>query len=179
MRTVVKTIAATTTLMLAAGAAFAGSDYLLTFGVGKGDAANGAAPAPIPVQSFSWGTSNPTTVGSGGLSAGKVNVQDLSVMRATPRDSSTGVASGRSVAPVAAAAPAVGDTRTIVVDMQESPALAASGLVQACATGKHLASVTLTGPNGTVTLQDVVVASCAVDGARRKGEFTGHVTLIK
>ena len=185
MRTFHQSAAAAATLLLVAGAALAASDYYLTFGDRKGDAADGAAPAPIEVQSFSWGMSNPTSVGGGGLSAGKVNVQDLSVMKAAPRDSSTGLATGRRAATAATAtvgavaAPVVGEIRTIAVDMRESPTLAASALVQACASGAHIPSITLTGPNGTVTMQDVVVTSCAVEGARRKGEFTGHVTLIK
>ena len=179
MRTFPKSAASAATLLLAAGAAFAASDYYLTFGDRKGDAADGAAPAPIEVQSFSWGMSNPTSVGSGGFSAGKVNVQDLSVMKAAPRDSSTGMATGRRTATAAVAVPVAGEIRTITVDMRESPTLASSALVQACASGAHIPSLTLTGPKGAVTMQDVVVTSCAVEGARRKGEFTGHVTLIK
>lgn len=43
----------------------------------------------IEIYSFSWGASNPTTVGSGtgGLSAGKVSVSSFSVMKKTDKTS--------------------------------------------------------------------------------------------
>lgn len=43
------------------------------------------ANGPIEIFSFSWGASNPTTVGSrtGGLSAGKVSISSFNVMKKT------------------------------------------------------------------------------------------------
>ena len=43
----------------------------------------------IEIYSFSWGASNPTTVGSGkeGLSAGKVSISSFNIMKKTERSS--------------------------------------------------------------------------------------------
>ena len=45
----------------------------------------------IEIYSFSWGASNPTTVGSGGtgLSAGKVSVSSFNIMKKTEKSSAT------------------------------------------------------------------------------------------
>jgi type VI secretion system secreted protein Hcp len=58
----------------------------------KGEAtADGLKPATgwFEIYSFSWGASNPTTVGSGatGLSAGKVSVSSFNVMKKTEESS--------------------------------------------------------------------------------------------
>src|SRR5262245_51625428 len=96
--------------MLGATPALGASDYLLQLDGVQGDSATKGHPAPIEISSWSWGASNPTSVGSTGMSAGKVNVQDMTVMSATaattgvvaPRDPTTGQASGkRSAQPVA------------------------------------------------------------------------------
>ena len=187
MRTSLKPVFITAAaLTLAAGAAGAASDYLLTIGDIKGEAVGGS---PIEVHAYSWGASNPTSVGSGGLSAGKVNFRDLSRTPVKePRDPSTGQASGKRVAPAdvsgdgqaaAVVAPHPGEVRSLTLAMRESPTLAASPLVRACATGKHFGSVTLNGRGSTIVLKDVMVSSCAVEANQRKLELTGHVTLIK
>lgn len=41
----------------------------------------------VPLHSFSWGVSNPTSIGSSGLSAGKVSLSDLSIMKRVDRTS--------------------------------------------------------------------------------------------
>jgi type VI protein secretion system component Hcp len=172
-----RSVAMTSALMMLTGTAFAASDYLLQLDAGKGDSVS--APATIEVQSFSWGASNPTSVASSGMSAGKVNVQDLSVTRVSaPRDVATGQASGKrigaaAVVTPASVAPAVGEMRTVAVDLRESPSLGA------CATGKHFPKATLSGKGQSITLEDVVVSSCTVSGAMRRVEYTGHVTLMK
>jgi type VI secretion system secreted protein Hcp len=76
-------------LALAAPAARA-DDMFLQLGDVVGDATAGGYEKWIAVLSWSWGASNPTTVGPRtGLSAGKVSVSDLSLMKvadsATPR----------------------------------------------------------------------------------------------
>src|SRR6187549_3704613 len=45
----------------------------------------------IEIYSFSWGASNPTTVGSGstGISAGKVSLSSFNVMKKTEKSSNT------------------------------------------------------------------------------------------
>jgi type VI protein secretion system component Hcp len=67
--------AMTTAALLAAGPAQAGKS---TITLSIGDQSS-------PVSAYSWGASNPVSVGSGGggAGAGKVNVQDLSVSKET------------------------------------------------------------------------------------------------
>ena len=45
----------------------------------------------IEIYSFSWGASNPTTIGSGkeGISAGKVSISSFNIMKKTDKSSST------------------------------------------------------------------------------------------
>lgn len=65
--------------LLMSSAAYAASDYLLELGDVKGESratfgsggGGGGSGGQIEVQSFSWGASNPTSVGSSGMSAGK------------------------------------------------------------------------------------------------------------
>jgi hypothetical protein len=125
------------------------------------------------------------------LSAGKVNVQDLSVTAVSaPRDAASGQATGRrgqvATAAVSAAAavaePNAGEMAAFSVAVRESPTrnnTGGSSLARACASGKHFPSATLTANGRSYTLQDVVVSSCAVSGEMRTAELKGHVTLIK
>jgi type VI protein secretion system component Hcp len=186
MRMMIKA-AAGAALLTATFATYAASDFLLEIEGVKGEAS--AAPATIEVQSFSWGPSNPTSVGSSGMSAGKVAVHDLSRAVVSPRDPASGQASGKRMAVVdastsgaahAALAPAdTGQIRSFTAMVRESPTRASTGIARACATGQHISKATLRGPRQTVSLDDVVVSSCTVVGDMRKYEFTGHVTLIK
>jgi hypothetical protein len=187
MRTTIKAAVFGAVLLCAALTAQAASDYLLEIDGMKGEA--GATPSTIEVQSFSWGASNPTSVGSSGMSAGRVAVQDLSHAVASPRDAATGQASGKRMATVdagavstssVALAPAdAGQTRSFTVMVRESPTKAPSSLVRACTSVQHISKATLRGPRQTVSLDDVVVSSCTLVGDMRKYEMTGHVTLIK
>jgi type VI protein secretion system component Hcp len=171
------------------GLAFAAADYFLKIdGI---DGESSSAPN-VEVQSFSWGASNPSSVGSSGMSAGKVNVQDLSITTASaPRDAASGQATGRrsatSTAAAVSAAPVVaepksGEMASFSVAVRESPTLSSTGgssLARACASGKHFPSVTLTARGISYTLQDVAISSCTVSGEMRTAQLTGHVTLIK
>ena len=187
MRMYIKAAAAGAALMATSITAIAASDYLLEIDGVKGEAS--AAPATIEIQSFSWGASNPSSVGSSGMSAGKVAVQDLSRAVVSPRDAASGQASGKRVAAAdvsgdgvasATLAPAdAGKIRSFTAMVRESPTKASTGITRACATGQHISKATLRGPRQTVSLDDVVVSSCTVVGDMRKYEFTGHVTLIK
>jgi type VI secretion system secreted protein Hcp len=56
------------------------SDYLLELDGVKGESKDDVHKETIEIASWSLGASNPTSVGSGGLSAGKVSYSDLSVM---------------------------------------------------------------------------------------------------
>ena len=161
-------------MTLATGAAVAASDYLLTIDSPKGGDAATGGQGSIEIQSYSWGASNPTSVGSSGMSAGRAKAPDQAQTPVkAPRDISTGQSSGRQ------AAPQVGDTRTLMLAVRESPTLVSSPVMSACASGKHLGSVTLTGRGGAIELEDVMVTSCAAGAGMRKFELTGHVTLIK
>jgi type VI secretion system secreted protein Hcp len=62
--------------------------YLKIDGV-EGEAMHAKHSKEIEIYSFSWGASNPTTVGSGsgGLSAGKVSVSSFNIMKKTDKTS--------------------------------------------------------------------------------------------
>jgi hypothetical protein len=76
---IIRTLAtASLAVMLMSSGAYAASDYLLELGDVKGESkakfgggGGGGSGGQIEVQSFSWGASNPTSVGSSGMSAGK------------------------------------------------------------------------------------------------------------
>lgn len=205
-----KWLAMAVSLALAMGTApaIAATDYLLEL-----DGVDGEAAAPkdhkewIEVSSFSWGVSNPTHVGSSGMSAGKVAVQDLSVHATAPAPGSTsvarergsGLATGkRTHEPVATTqpasdgrvaasnAPADGSVGQLTVRLRESPTKASLGR-RMCVQGKHIAKATLRSATQSVELHDAVVNSCEVQGEEMKIVLTGtakhtksgHVTLLK
>jgi type VI secretion system secreted protein Hcp len=53
------------------------SDYLLEIDGIEGESTDDKHPGAIEVESWSWGASNPSSIGSGGLGSGKVSVQDF------------------------------------------------------------------------------------------------------
>ncbi len=57
--------------------AFAASDYFLKIEGVAGESTDQNHQGGIAIESWSFGASNPTSVGSGGLSAGKVQFQDF------------------------------------------------------------------------------------------------------
>lgn len=64
--------------LLAVGARLlAASDYLLEIEGIKGESKDKEHPGAIEVASWSLGASNPTSVGAGGMSAGKASFQDI------------------------------------------------------------------------------------------------------
>ena len=183
--------------MLGATPALAASDYLLQLDGVQGESSTKGHPAPIEISSWSWGASNPTSVGSTGMSAGKVNVQDLSVTSASasagvvsPRDAASGQASGkRSAQPVTsgdAAAPApppAGTVSELTLRLRESPTRASMGkAASACRAGQHIDKVTVSSNGQSYQLHDATVTSCDVSGGETlmkvRGK-TGHVTLLK
>lgn len=196
------TMAIVSTLALSGAAAMAASDYLLEIKGVPGENAATSTPQTIEVASWSWGTSNPTSAGSGGLAAGKAAMQDMSASTDAPaagaqvaRDAASGMPTGKRAAaavPAASAtglgqaetAPKVGDMATLVVMVRESPTRASAGLSVAkqgaCAAGQHFGSVVLTGQGKRYEMTDVTVTSCADAGnGLRQKELKGHVTLIK
>ena len=62
-------------------ASAAQSDYYLKLDGIDGEVVDRGHEKEMRISSWSLGASNPTSVGSGGMSAGKVNFQDLSVMK--------------------------------------------------------------------------------------------------
>jgi type VI secretion system secreted protein Hcp len=164
--------------------ALAASDYPLQLDTVKGEAT--AATHSIEVESFSWGASNAGAAAAGG-GRGKVSVQDISMTKASaPRDVSTGMASGKRVAPeaaadgqAAAAPPKVGDVATFTVLIRESPSKSSTGKSGGCATGKHFSNAVLVARGQRYELADVVETSCTVADGQIKKNYTGHVTLMK
>jgi len=183
--------AAVSSLLMATTPALAASDYLLQLDPVKGEGKDAAAPQTIEVESFSWGASNAGAATGSGAGAGKVNMQDLSVMSAqAPRDVSTGMSSGKRAAAVAspagdeqaaavAAAPKVGDVATFTVVTRESPTKASTGKAGACATGTHFPHAVIVARGQRYEFSDVVVTSCTVTDGQMKKDFRGHVTLMK
>jgi len=191
-------IAAAAALLMSATVALGASDYLLEIedvavGAGASDTST-----KIEISSFSWGTSNPTSVGSSGMSAGKVSMQDMHVTAdaAQPatataaREASSGMAAGKQAsasaaaavgAPAGASSPKVGDMATVTVMLRESPTKASTGKTsRSCTQGQHFSQVVLVAQGRRYEMHDVVVSACgpSANGERRK-ELTGHVTLIK
>lgn len=190
-------LAVASALAISAASAMAASDYLLEIKGAAADSGTGAASQTIEISSFSWGTSNPTSVGSSGMSAGKVSMQDMSVTAAATaaqpateqavRESPTKASTGKTAAAAAgspadaAASPKVGEMATVTVTYRESPTKSSTGKTSraACTPGEHYDEVTLSGQGQRYVMKDVMVTSCSsANGARRK-ELTGHVTLIK
>jgi hypothetical protein len=189
-------LAVASALVMSATAALGASDYLLEIEGVTGEAGASDASTKIEISSFSWGTSNPTSVGSSGMSAGKVSMQDMSVSAAAApsataqavRESPTKQSTGKTVAPAAAAGapagaspPKVGDMATVTVMLRESPTKASTGKTsRSCMQGEHISQVVLVAQGKRYEMHDVVVTACgpSADGMRQK-ELTGHVTLIK
>jgi hypothetical protein len=185
-------------LALSAAQAYSASDYLLEIKGVAGESDVSGAPQTIEILSYSWGMSNPSTVGAGSAGSGKVNVQDLSVVSnskpasvQTARESASGMATGKQMAAPAGTAavaqatavgapPKVGDVATVTVALRESPTKASTGKTsRACTPGQHIKDATLSGQGKSYLMQDVVVTSCAASNGLRTMELKGHVTLIK
>jgi hypothetical protein len=195
-------LAVTAGLGLSAGSALAASDFLLEIDGIDGESAAKDHKQTIEISSFSWGASNPTSVGSSGMGAGKVSMQDLSVQSSTAnsgdgatRGQDSGLPTGqrmhrpvRSVADDGAAGvPADGSTGQLTVRLRESPTRASTGARSTCAAGKHIAKATLRSQTEAIELHDATVLSCDVQGedmvmvlsGTAKHTKSGHVTLMK
>jgi type VI secretion system secreted protein Hcp len=80
--------------LLSGSSVYASFDTFMVFTVGTGDAppANGESQDPtfpnsIEVFSFSWGESNPTTIGPTGPTPGRVSVSSFNIMKKTDSSS--------------------------------------------------------------------------------------------
>ena len=64
-------------------------DTFLKIATVEGESTHSKHPKEIEIFSFSWGASNPTTVGSGatGLGAGRVSVSSFNIMKKTDKTS--------------------------------------------------------------------------------------------
>lgn len=164
--------------LLAASPALASSDYLLEL-----DNLPGEAAVSGEVMSWSLGASNPTSIGSSGMSAGRV---------VSPRDPASGQASGKRshghpsvtasqntqslresptrASPVAVAAGDVsGDGRADLVTVARQGEVSgftlhfdkASPVLARVCGGKHIASAQLRGRGETFVLENVLVTACA------------------
>jgi hypothetical protein len=117
--------------------ALAASDYLLELDSVEGEV---ATKTTIELASWSFGASNPTSVGSSGMSSGRRQHQPVRV--------STPVAENGSVS---------------VVTAREAGSGMATGR-RACASGTHFPTATLSRGSQRWALTDVMVSSCASDG---------------
>jgi hypothetical protein len=166
--------------MSIAAPAFAASDYLLVI-----DGVDGEASSVVEVNSWSWGTSNPSTMTSG--AAGRESPTRASTGRGVVTANSPSSASGVNVA----AGDLDGDGR---LDLEALPKLTevtgfklvlAPGAASrsACATGKHIKRAYLVAKGVVYDFEDLVVSSCtggstlALTGKMDYG--SGHITLMK
>jgi hypothetical protein len=173
-------------MSIAAPAMAASADYYLII-----DGVDGEASSAIEVQSWSWGASNPSTVGAAGQ--GRV---------VSPRDPASGQATGRGV--VTSASPGTtggvnvaagdldGDGRADLVALEKLNEVSGftltlapgTGARSACAAGKHIAHAHLLAKGVVYDFEDVVVSSCTGGSTlgltgRMKDYHGGHVTLMK
>ena len=129
--------------------ASAASDYYLQIDTIQGEAtdkmAGGAKAQEIEVQSFSWGVSQAST----------------------PRDASSGMASGKRMhKPMTISKPLDRQGSVTISYNVISPRDAASGMAtgrSTCATGKHIASASLSGKTQRWNLHNVVISACTPD----------------
>jgi len=182
--------AAVSSLRMATAPVLAASDYLLQLEGVQGEGKDTAAPQTIEIESFSWRASNAGSASMGaGAGTGKVNVQDLSVTKAaTPRDASSGMATGKRAAQGASTdgqtdavttAPKVGDVATFTVVTRESPSKSSTGRNGSCATGTHFPHAVIVARGQRYEFSDVVLTSCTVADGQSRKDFKGHVTLMK
>lgn len=119
-------------LLLAPTSAHAASDYLLEL-----DGIRGESKTSIELASWSFGASNPTSVGASGMSGGRSAAlsaplaADGSVRVTTPRDAQSGQSSGQRTA---------------------------------CAGGKHFPTAILSSRRSAWALTDVVITTCDAGG---------------
>jgi len=163
-----KTVLATVVVsaaLLAATASIAASDYYLKIGSVDGETTARSKSETIELQSWSFGASQAGVVSprdaASGLPTGKRQHKPMTVTQ--PLDSST----------------AASEIQTVTLVVPEPGNEATAELARICASGKHIKSAVLSGPNGRYQLTDVVITSCPVTGNERRHEFRGHVTLMK
>ena len=119
------------------GPAMAASDYLLELDGVEGEV---ATKTTMELASWSFGASNPTSVGSSGMASGRRQHQPIRLATPLPENGSVNIVTARD---------------------------AGSGMAtgrMACATGKHFPTATLRHGSERWTLTDVFISSCASDG---------------
>ena len=156
--------------------------------VADSDGRKSTATGEIEIQSFSWGASQPSHAGGGGggMGAGKVSMQDMSVMRG-PRQTTamdgtqvtTGDVDGDGAADAAAAhtvksprdaaSGQASGKRTHDPVKFEKPLEKGSIMLKmtfpGCAVGTRYPSAEMTTPTGRYLLTDVQVTSCPTAAA--------------
>lgn len=151
--------AAATAIALAAisQSGFAASDYLL-----KLEGVEGVTPGTIEVHSWSWGASNPTSVGSSGMSSGRVSN--------APRDAASGMATGRRTHLPFSTLHAQSEISSFSISLDGATPQA----VALCARGKHIPQAILTARGEDYELTDAYVGSCDASsgGAAARGGGT-------
>jgi len=153
--------------LLAGSTAWASSDYLLQIEGLKGEAAAQSPPA-LEVMSFSFGASQPSSVGNGSLSAGRMTPSSRHTGHVTlmKREAAPGAMPSAAAADVDAMAdvmaPRSSGPGTVTLHVDGSPAQVAARQASVCAQGTHFSSATLSGKGKTWVLSDVMVSSCAM-----------------
>ncbi len=140
MKSTQRTVAALVTAslgLLTIVPAIAASDYLLELDDVVGEA---TTKTTVELASWSFGASNPTSVGSSGMATGR-----------------------RQHQPIRLATPLANNGSVSVVTAREAGSGMATGRV-ACAAGKHFPTATLSRGEQRWALTDVMVSSCASDG---------------
>lgn len=138
-------IVASASVFLAASAAWAADNYMKIEGV------EGEASGEIEVHSWSWGASNPTSVGSSGMSAGRVSNVPPPVR---------GRRIGPDMEPDLRALASVSEVQGFTVRFSKSSPL----LARMCAKGNHIPKATIKARGETYELIGATVAECAIVG---------------
>ena len=159
--------------LLASGAAWASSDYLLQIEGIKGEAASQSPPA-LEVMSFSFGASQSGAVGNGSLGAGRMapssRHQKTGHVTLMKREAAPGAMPSAPVAVADVDGDGMADAMTprssgpgaITLHVDGSPAQVAARQASVCAQGKHFPRATLSGRGKTWVLSEVMVSSCAM-----------------
>jgi hypothetical protein len=127
------------------------------------------------------------------LGAGKVSMSDLSVTSnearvVSPRDSASGLPTGKRMHKPVTSSPVVGgdasasnsaDLQTVSVVLPAAESGTSRALDRACASGTHIKNAELSNSAQRYAMTDVVVSSCSASSSERRYEFRGHVTLLR
>ena len=166
--------------VVAASAPAAAADYYLKLGPVKGESATAAKGREnkVEVLSWSWGASQSSHAG-GGMGAGKVNMQDMSVMRTTPVPADydgDGRADGAAAAgDIATEKRTHHPVQTVMTEPPPRGSVTLVGKFPACTVGAAYKDALLQVAGLRYKLEEVVITSCTA--APGGGEPTQSLSL--